>query len=263
MNLDQALQTFIAESRELLEEMENALLVVTQTDSQDETVNAIFRAAHTIKGSAGLFSLDHIVAFTHVVESVLDHVRDGKIPIADDLVALLLSCGDHIGALVNAVDAGQVEEDAAMTQQGAPLIERLRTYLGATGYMKSQPALPAVVPEEDAPFERIAGADRDHDYWHISLRFSRDVLRNGMDPLSFLRYLGKLGTIVGIVTLPDALPAAEEMDPESCYLGFEIAFDSDADKAAIESVFEFVRDDCRLCILPPHSRVSEYLRLIQ
>jgi two-component system chemotaxis sensor kinase CheA len=79
MNLDQVLQTFIVESRELLEDMENALLAVEQEEIKTEMVNAIFRAAHTIKGSAGLFGLDHIVAFTHIVESVLDQVRDGKI----------------------------------------------------------------------------------------------------------------------------------------------------------------------------------------
>ena len=91
MNLDDALQTFITESRELLEDMENALLAVEQAAEKDELVNAIFRAAHTIKGSSGLFRLDHIVAFTHVVESVLDQVRAGKLVIADELVVLLLS----------------------------------------------------------------------------------------------------------------------------------------------------------------------------
>ena len=75
MNLDAALQTFIAESRELLEQMEQALLAIDAGTCDDATVNALFRAAHTIKGSAGLFGLDDIVAFTHVVENVLDRIR--------------------------------------------------------------------------------------------------------------------------------------------------------------------------------------------
>lgn len=260
MNIDQVLQTFIVESRELLEDMENALLAVEQAEIKTEMVNAIFRAAHTIKGSAGLFGLDHIVAFTHVVESVLDQVRDGKIEIADRLIILLLSCCDHIGALIDALEAGQLGEDEVIAQQGVPLLEQLRIYLGVP-----QPAgLPVVASQQDTETtERIGGTAGDHDHWHISLRFGHDVLRNGMDPLSFIRYLGKLGTITGIATLPDAIPPVEEMDPESCYLGFEIAFDSDADKAAIDNVFEFVRDDCSIRILPPHSRISEYIRLIQ
>ncbi len=259
MNLDQALQTFIVESRELLEEMESALLTVAQAEAKDEAVHAVFRAAHTIKGSAGLFSLDHIVAFTHKVESVLDQVRDGKVGLSDELTSLLLSCCDHIGALVGAAEAGQVHADAAMSARGMPLVEQLGRYLDAPA---AQRAL--APPAQDAGVvERIGGDGTGSDHWHISLRFGRDVLRNGMDPLSFIRYLGTFGTIAAIVTLADAMPAAEEMDPESCYLGFEIAFASDADKAEIESAFEFVRDDCRVCILPPHSRVSDYLRLIE
>jgi two-component system chemotaxis sensor kinase CheA len=83
-----------------------------------------------------------------------------------------------------------------------------------------------------------------------------------MDPLSFIRYLGTLGKVTGIVTLPDALPAAAEMDPESCYLGFEIAFKSQADKATIEGVFDFVLDDCVLRIVAPNSRIDEYISII-
>jgi len=84
-----------------------------------------------------------------------------------------------------------------------------------------------------------------------------------MDPLSFLRYLATLGQIVNIETIPDAMPEAEHMDPESCYLGFEIKFKSDADKAAIEGVFDFVRDECSLHILPPHSKLTDYVTLLQ
>ena len=260
MDLDQALQTFIIEARELLEEMENALLAVEQAETKTEMVNAIFRAAHTIKGSAGLFGLDHIVEFTHVVESVLDQVRDGSIDIADRLIILMLSCCDHIGTLVEAVAAGQLEENEGIRQRGVPLTEQLKVYLGTPSPTGQEVA----VPQPDTnKMERIDNDDDDRDHWHISLRFGPDVLRNGMDPLSFLRYLGTLGTIIGIATLPDAIPEASEMDPESCYLGFEIAFDSDAEKAAVENVFEFVRDDCSIRILPPHSRISEYIRMIQ
>jgi len=101
------------------------------------------------------------------------------------------------------------------------------------------------------------------DNWHISLRFGEDVLRNGMDPASFLRYLSKLGEIVYVTTLFDRMPAPETMDPESCYLGFEVDLKSDASKKEIEDAFEFVKDDCRISILTPNSRVSDYIQLIQ
>jgi two-component system chemotaxis sensor kinase CheA len=252
MTIQQLLQAFIVESRELLQAMDEALLGIEHTQDRSESVNAIFRAAHTIKGSAALLSLDYIVAFTHVLESVLDEAREGHIKISGELVTLLLSCGDHIGALIDAAEAGQLGVGEAMVQRGAPLLERLR------GYLQSAP----LVARLPAAFQRVDSAAVDTDCWHISLRFGRDVLKNRLDPLSFIRHLGKLGTITGIVTLPDAIPPAGEMDPESCYLGFEIAFHSESDKAAIENVFEFVRDDCAMQILPPKSRISEYIRLI-
>ena len=135
MNLDSALQTFFEERRELLGDMENALLAVEQAEQaeqKEEMINAIFRAAHTIKGSSGLFGLDHIVSFTHVVESVLDQVRAGKLAILDPLVRLLLACCDHIGALVNAVaQDADAQARTALELQGAPLTEQLRAYLAS------------------------------------------------------------------------------------------------------------------------------------
>ena len=263
MDLDSALQTFIIESRELLEDMENALLNAEQAGGSDEAVHAIFRAAHTIKGSAGLFSLDHIVAFTHVVESLLDEVRDGKLALTDELIVLLLSCCDHLSGMITALEAGQTEADADMLAEGQPLIEQLRVQMGQPANGGHEAGAGALVADAHPGVERMGEPGSARDAWHLSLRFGPDVLRDGMDPLSFIRYLGQIGRIVGIVTMADALPAAEQMDPEACYLGFEIALETEADKAAIEGVFEFVQDSCTLHILPPRSRVDEYLRLIR
>jgi two-component system chemotaxis sensor kinase CheA len=241
INIDQVTYTFIAESRELLEQMESALLAVAH-DGPD-AVNAIFRAAHTIKGSAGMFGLDPVVAFTHVAESVLDKARDGALPLDDELVALLLACRDHIGALVDAVETGTLDGNADLTEAGAPLVAALRGYLGGSG-------APAPVRHTEVAGPGAAG------HWHISLRFGRDVLRNGMDPLSFIRYLGQMGSITDIATVADDLPDADAFDPESCYLGFEIGFASDADKASIDAVFDFVRDDCAIGIAPRATAVA-------
>ncbi len=266
MDMDDALELFIVESRELLEDMETALLAIEGADDKSEMVNAIFRAAHTIKGSSGLFSLDHVVAFTHVVESVLDKVRAGKVELDDKLEALLLTCCDHIGALIDGVAAGQLTRTPEMLAKGEPLVSQLRGFLeagkagaNATGTADTGRNVPTADTEQ---VQRISGDMAHAHHWHISMRFGPDVLRNGMDPLSFIRYLGTMGKVVAIETVADALPDAEHMDPELCYLGFEMAFQTEVDKAKIEQVFEFVRDDCRLVILPPHSLISEYVSLI-
>jgi two-component system chemotaxis sensor kinase CheA len=252
IDLDQVLHIFILEARELLEDMEAALLRVADEADPRESINAIFRAAHTIKGSSGLFGLDAVVAFTHVVESVLDRVRDGVVALDERLVALMLSSGDYIGRLVGAVERGEPQADPTTEPEGAALLERLQQFLAG------QPASTAVTPTEaGAPATDAAGR------WHLSLRFGPDVLRNGMDPLSFIRYLATLGAIEHIVTVPDAVPGLDALDPEGCCLGFEIAFVTNADKAAIENVFEFVIDDCALRIVPPGSRIAQYIELIQ
>ncbi len=263
MDLDDALETFIVECRELLEDMETALLAVEDADEKSEMVNAIFRAAHTIKGSSGLFSLDHVVAFTHVVESVLDKVRSGKLELADKLVVLLLACCDHIGSLIDGVASGQQGGTSELQVAGDPLLAQLRTYLEETKAQAKQPSSARSVPTaETENVERIQGDTVNADHWHISVRFGVDVLRNGMDPLSFIRYLNTMGKITAIETVTDGLPDAEHFDPELCYLGFEMAFQSPVDKAAIEKVFEFVSDSCQLVILPPNSLISEYISLI-
>lgn len=266
MNLDAALQTFIAESFELLDAMEASLLSLeegaapTHSDG-GEAVNAIFRAAHTIKGSAGLFGLDHVVAFTHVAESALDEVRAGRMPVTAPLIKLLLSCGDHMRALTESVAAGQTEADPALQAQAEPLLTQLHAQLAGADHGGAGAAVsaPAAVPTPSSlrPANTIDGC------WHISLRFGEGVLRNGMDPMSFIRYLSSIGEIQRVVTLPDALPDAALMDPECCYLGFEIALKTQADRATIESVFEFVLDDCALRLLPPASLIEDYVALIR
>lgn len=259
MNLDDALQTFIVESRELLENMESALLNIQHGTDSAEAINAIFRAAHTIKGSAGLFGLDSIVTFTHIVESVLDRVREGEVRMDEALVPLLLAAGDHIGTLVT---AAEVEEDEEVHARSLPLVAQLQGYLDDRHALSDTPAVLAVLATSSmAATESEHGFARVRD-WHISLRFGTEVLRNGMDPLSIIHYLNKLGRITGIAMLPDAVPALHDLDPESCYLGFEIAFASDAEQAAIEGVFEFVNDDCAVHILPPDCRLADYIELI-
>ncbi|ULA66072.1 MAG: Signal transduction histidine kinase CheA [Nitrospira sp.] len=262
MNLDAAVQTFLAESRELLDGMEELLLQLESNPGSECDINAIFRAAHTIKGSAGLFGFDDIVRFTHKVENLLDRLRDKPIGLDVDCIALLLMSCDYIRVLVDAVSTNQ-PLGAEAQSTWSELARRLDVHLGVTSPAQVAPAavsssgpVPAVSKESLVELNTADYA------WHVSVRFGRDVLRGGMDPLSFIRYLGTVGNILHLTTIMDALPSAEDMDPESCYLGFEIRLCTQADKAAIENVFEFVRDDCTLRILPPRSKYSEYIQLI-
>ncbi|MDN6864019.1 MULTISPECIES: chemotaxis protein CheA [Pseudomonas] len=236
INLDQAQQTFIVEARELLQAMEQSLLQLENEPDDQDAIGAIFRAAHTIKGSAGLFGLAPIVGFTHIVEDVLDRLRDGDIAVDADLIALLLKCGDHMLELIDVVASRGEALTPAALQRGEALREALGVYH------------PLHATTADAVTAKAADGESAEVLWHISLRFGADVYRNGMDPLSFLRYLQTLGQMVQVDTLTDSIPALESFDPESCYLGFDIDLRSTASHATLNEVFDFVRDECEVQI---------------
>jgi chemotaxis protein histidine kinase CheA len=133
MSLDQILPTFLAESREVLQEMEDGLLSIQTTHDLPAVIGAIFRAAHTVKGAAGVMELSHVVTFTHAVETVLDEARQGNVGMSSELVALLLACCDHIKTLVDEVASGHVEPDQATLDREAPLVEQLRRHADSPG----------------------------------------------------------------------------------------------------------------------------------
>ncbi|HEY0341042.1 MAG TPA: chemotaxis protein CheA, partial [Steroidobacteraceae bacterium] len=242
MNIEEALPGFVAEAGDLLREMESALLECSGGTADAEKINLIFRSAHTIKGSAGLFGLDPIVSFVHVVETALDQVRLGKVAMTEELVTLLLSCKDHIEALLVPVGTGGVP-DVSLEGRGAELLAALREIAepvggaGArveAGSNKNQASRTVTGPED----------------WRVSVRFGPGVLAAGMDPLGFIRYLQTFCEIRTLKVLDDQLPPPAQMDPEVCYLGFEMELRTTSGKATIESAFEFVREDCTLVVTP-------------
>lgn len=255
--MDEIYSVFAQEAREQLTAMEDGLLQMEQGNQDADTLNAIFRAAHTIKGASGVVEIHHIEQFTHILENLLDKLRNGEIAVSSEIITALLKGCDHIGAMLDRVDQGMMDEDPALAAAGEETAAVLRAFAGGGGTAK-------MVPEASVgTVERAGGDTAISDCWHISIRFGRDVLKMGMEPLAFLRYLLNLGEIVHLTTLCDAMPPAEDMDPECCYLGFEITLRSHASKEQIENVFAFCRDECDLYILPPHSKVSDYLNLIE
>ena len=239
MNVNDALPEFIAEGNELLKEMEVGLLACGQS-AEAETINLIFRCAHTIKGSAGLFGLEHIVRFMHVVETVLDLVRKGRQPISDELVTLLLKCKDHVAELVGLVQAAE-EPTAELEQRSSVLrAELLRIANLDSGAPSDAPA------SGSAARDAAAGAAATS--WHVSVRFALEVLKAGMDPVAFVRYLATFASLESVSVLDEGLPSPERFDPELCYLAFDIKLRTREPRERIESAFEFVREDCTLRI---------------
>lgn len=240
MNMELALQTFLDESRELLSDMEQILLELETHPGETELQNALFRCVHTVKGSAGMFGLDHVVDFTHVVENVLDRLRAGELTLTRELANLLLRCRDHISLLVEVPDPAEAAE---LVPAGQKLLAELAPFQSRVA---EEPA-PSQPEPEAGPTSTGAGL------WRIRIQVHADALRHGMDPLGFIRFLGTLGELERVKVLDQALPAVEIFDPEACYLHFDITLRSSASRAEIEDVFEFAGDLYQLLIEEPES----------
>ncbi|WNO10182.1 chemotaxis protein CheA [Teredinibacter sp. KSP-S5-2] len=245
MSMDAALNAFLAEAEELLDVLEHAFMKISDGSQDSEVLNEVFRAAHTIKGSAGLFGLNDIVGFTHIVENVLDKARDNEIELDDDLVSVLLHCKDHIAELVANV-SDQTSLSDAQSLRGEELVGKLRVYL-------------------DSDSSESAGSDENSTAcsgcWHISVRINQDALKNGMDPVAMIRYLESLGEIQYALVVDDLLDC-NSFDPEILYIGFEFGLSASCTKSDIEDAFMFVADESDIVVLEPGSDRKQYLALL-
>ncbi|MDY7578086.1 chemotaxis protein CheA [Herbaspirillum sp. RTI4] len=253
---DEALLIFFDEAREMLQQMEDSLLCLEQKPQDQEAVHALFRAAHTIKGTSGIFNLTRVVNFTHQLESVLDRLRKGGLAIDTSLSEVLFASCDMMAKLLEQTEQHcEAEDELAECDRVA---EALKEKL--SGFMGNVPA--RAVPSVDVS----AGADLKNSgaesVWHLSLRFHGDTFRNGFDPLTVIEYLKTIGEIKTIATVDEVVPEWSVFDPETCSLGFEIRLKTDAGKSDIEAAFEFVGDDCEVHIIAPTRRAADFIQLI-
>ncbi|MGQ0710945.1 MAG: chemotaxis protein CheA [Rhodoferax sp.] len=252
----QALPAFISEAAEQIASIETLLLELETQPEDRELLDALFRCAHTVKGSAGLFGLERVVEFTHHVESLLDRMRDGAVALTPAISTLLLQCNDQIRFLVDtALD--EAADSAPQQQERSALVTQLHAL--THGADASAPA-DSADPAHSAP---DAGGDRSARVWSIQARFGVDTFRNGMDPLSIARYLAGMGQVLGLRCLLDAVPPLQQIDPESCHLGFAMELQSNASREDIEGAFSFVADDCTLQVHGGPSQQEQFLRAIE
>jgi two-component system, chemotaxis family, sensor kinase CheA len=257
---------FLDEAADMLTQFEQALLVMETTPDDAENLNAAFRAAHTIKGTAGLFGCDAVVSFTHEVETLMEALRAGELTASPEIAAALLAGLDQMEALIGEVRSG--EQSPEVQARSLELGRTLRALQGGSSQAaeaastdrSASPCSPAMAgTAAAAPALAPTGSGS---AWHLSLRFGADSLRNGLDPLAFLRYLGSLGQVVACHTLAQAVPVLQALDAENCHLGFELRLQSDKSQTEIEQVFDFAREDCSLAILPPEAGASAYTQLL-
>jgi two-component system chemotaxis sensor kinase CheA len=235
--------------------MESILLELEEAEvPPEEKIHELFRFIHTIKGSAGIFGYEAIVSFTHIVESLLDKIREGILPFKKESIGLLLDCRDHISELIEAAANGNPLERNTIKNQ-EKLTGILENLLGVVPPLSNNEAVARTVVQSP---EKVAKESKAY-LWHISLRFKEDTIRNGLDPFSTFQYLNRVGEIIRLYTLTNKVPTIENLDPEGCYLGFEILYKCDKDLLFVQEAFEFVQYDCDIYILSPHRKPEDWI----
>ncbi|MBB4365059.1 two-component system chemotaxis sensor kinase CheA [Bradyrhizobium sp. CIR18] len=227
-------EVFRQEASELFEVLEGALLDLGQRPDDRELVDSAFRALHTIKGSGAMFGFDKVASFTHEFETAFDRVRKGEIKPTQELISVALAAKDYIRALI---------EDPQSTDDiiGEAILDDLKRFVSA-----DQPVT-AVMEIAEAP--PLAPAGSKQAGWHLYLEFETHILRNGSNPLDLLEDLCKLGPCF-VVPVTDGVPFLDEMEPEDCYLKWDVKLHAACDKDAIDDVFMFVQDEMKLTLSP-------------
>jgi len=234
MNVVDPTEIFRQEAGELFEVLEGVLLDLGQRPDDRELVDSAFRALHTIKGSGAMFGFDKVAAFTHEFETAFDRVRKGEIKPTQELISVALAAKDYIRALIEAPDS---TDDII----GEAILDDLKRLVApdrepGTASQKTQAAAPAA-------------AETRHAGWQLLLEFESHILRNGSNPLDLLEDLCKLGPCF-VVPITEGVPYLDELEPEDCYLKWDVTLHADCDRAAIDDVFMFVQDEMKMTASP-------------
>jgi two-component system chemotaxis sensor kinase CheA len=234
VDLSQFIPSFLEESFEGLELMESSLLDLEQGD--DEKINSIFRAAHSIKGGAGTFGFNHVTEFTHLVETLLDEMRDGRRNIQQDDVELLLDSVDCMRLLIESI-RDETECDKLKINETSALLEKT---LAADGVEVIEPLTINSSEVVDTNIDNLVT-------WQIKFIPEHHLVQTGNDPLLLFNALADLGE-VNIVAVATELPALNDIDAEEIYLSWNLTLQSNATEDDIKEVFEWVEDECELII---------------
>ncbi|MFN8769060.1 MAG: chemotaxis protein CheA [Lysobacteraceae bacterium] len=226
--------TFFEESREGLEAMESGLLDLEAGRGTADTINSVFRAAHSIKGGSATFGFTKVAELTHVLETLLDELRAGKRPLTSDAMDAMLSSVDVLRGLLRAAEAGVPPAD-----DGAGIVAQLNAVLTgkstiAVGGAGAAPAAAAPKPKAPSRFLLV--------FWPKASMFM-----SGNDPLRIVRELAELGSLKATCDV-SKLPAFGALDPTQSYLGWTLELPGSTNEAGIKDAFAWVEDECDLSI---------------
>lgn len=228
-------KTYFEECAELLDALQSNLDLLSNGSGDEETLHAIFRSVHSIKGGAGAFGFAGLVAFSHVFESLLDAMREHKISATPDVMQILLRASDALADIVSAAR----DEQVLAAEFGADIVHSMEEALLGT----TDPLAPNVQPKPASDGADVSGERR----YRIAFTPHTEMLQKANEPLLLIRQLRKLGGL-GIEVDSSRVPTLDLIEPEAAYLSWMFTLDTGVPQSAIHEVFEFVEDDCDLKI---------------
>jgi two-component system chemotaxis sensor kinase CheA len=237
-NADRFKQSFREEAREVIVDLEAALLELNENRGDMELVGRVFRALHTIKGSGSMFGFEKLAAFTHDLETAFDQVRNGQLQINSELIDLTLEALDQIRAMLEESEETAPADEAVC----AEILVKVRKLAGIV-------ETPAKGAEAAAPPAQEGAEDEEVRSWHVHFAPGAEMMLNGTSPLLLLKELRQLGGLSVKANLA-LVPPLAELDPERCYVTWDMVLATSAGREAIRDVFIFVADSCELTIEP-------------
>ena len=240
VDLTQFHDAFFEESFEALDAMEAALLKLDIGAPDPELINTIFRVAHSIKGGSATFGFAEIASFTHSLETLLDELRSGAMPVSEDVSDVLLKSVDVMRAMLRAVQAKQPID--------AQHVSDLHFDLEVIIARKNQAPPLAAVPQSPAA-SAVPG-------WQVRFRPYRELLARGNDPLRMLRELNELAETRVQIDAQN-LPPLTDIEPQDCHLAWTLELPGEVSEEAIRQVFDWAEGDCDLDVARLPDRASD------
>ena len=231
--LDETLEIFFAETEDLIKTSEESLLRLESASEAGPDLEELFRAVHTLKSGSAMVGFNHISEYTHLIENLLDRLRDGKLPITRPLISFLLEGIDFIRDMVDKCAGGDAGIEPAVLEAQKAQANR---FLGMDSINQEDTDLSKTIT--DIPVE----AEKGH-YYNIDLIFRRNLFESGIDPLLLLLNLKEMGEFIEVVSDISELPRYEEIDIYKLYISWRVILKSTAHLQEIENVFMFVKDD--------------------
>lgn len=229
-NADPA-EIFRQEAADLLDQLEQALLDLNDDPDNRDLINTAFRALHTIKGSGAMFGFEEVAAFAHEFESAFDRVRKGDVPSGPDLIAIALSAKDFIRSQIEKPD----EAEAVI---GVCILSDLRRLVAPSDGAASGQYL-------DSKLNSSETDAAESSTYRVRIRFNKDILINGTNPLLLLAELRALGDC-DVVCHTEAVPPLAAIEPSASYLHWDVVLKTHHPQSAIDDVFIFVQDEMSL-----------------